>query len=86
MVVHSEVMTMKMIVRYSKTTGNVKSIIDYEPAMYRDLEKIYNNNNLSTSTVDVVDIPESAFDTDKDGIRTIRAGYIKDVLERNDVI
>ena len=76
---------MKMIVRYSKTTGNVKSIIDYEPALYRDLEKIYNNNNLSTSTVAVVDIPESAFDTDEDGIRTIRAGYIRDVLEKSDI-
>ena len=29
-----------MIVRRSKTTGNVKSIIDYEPAMYRDLENL----------------------------------------------
>lgn len=73
---------MKMIVRYSKTTGNVKSIIDYEPAMYRDLERIYNNNNISTSTVAIVDIPESAFDVDEDGIRTIRASYIRDVLER----
>ena len=73
---------MKMIVRRSKTTGNVKSIIDYEPEMCRDLEKIYNNNNLSTSIVTIVDIPESAFDTDEDGIRTIRAGYIRDVLER----
>lgn len=76
---------MKMIVRRNKTTGNIKSIIDYEPAMYNDLEKIYNNNNLSTSTVAVVDIPESAFDTDEDGIRTIRAGYIRDVLERDNV-
>lgn len=74
---------MKMIVRRSKTTGNVKSIIDYEPAMFRDLEKIYNNNNnLSTSTVAIVDIPESAFDTDENGIRTIRAEYIRDVLEK----
>lgn len=76
---------MQMIVRRSKTTGNVKSIIDYEPAMYRDLEKIYNNNNLSTSTVAVVDIPESAFDTDEYGIRMIRAGYIRDVLEKSDI-
>ena len=76
---------MKMIVRYSKTTGNVKSIIDYEPVMFRDLEKIYNkNNNLSTSIVTVVDIPESAFDTDESGIRTIRAGYIRDVLEKSE--
>lgn len=74
---------MQMIVRRSKTTGNVKSIIDYEPAMFRDLEKIYNNNNnLSTSIVTVVDIPESAFDTDESGIRTIRAEYVRDVLEK----
>ena len=77
---------MKMIVRRNKTTGNIKSIIDYEPALYRDLEKIYNNNNLSTSTVAVVDIPETAFDTDEDGVRTIRAGYIRDVLEKSDII
>ena len=50
--------------------------------MYRDLERIYNNNNISTSTVAIVDIPESAFDVDEDGIRTIRASYIRDVLER----
>ena len=65
-----------MIVRRSKTTGNVKSIIDYEPEMCRDLEKIYNNNNLSTSIVTIVDIPESAFDTDEDGIRELNGNSI----------
>lgn len=71
---------MKMIVRRNKTTGNVKSILDYEPATYRDLEKIY-NNNLSTSTVAVVDIPESAFEPYEYG-RIVKAEYIRDVLEK----
>lgn len=73
---------MKMIVRRSKTTGNVKSIMEYEPATYRDLEKIY-NNNLSTSTVDVVDIPENALESYKYGSGWIvKAEYIRDVLEK----
>ena len=73
---------MNMIIRRSKTTGNVKSITDYEPATFYELDRIYNNTQLSTCTVEVVDIPESAFESHEKYGRIVKKEYIRDVLEK----
>ena len=76
---------MKMIVRKNRDTGLVKSIIDYTEDLWIEFNNIYNKRITSTSTVELVDIPESAFITSKHGERIVSPEYIRDVLEKSDV-
>lgn len=76
---------MNMIVRKNRDTGLVKSIFEYTVEMWTEFDNIYNKSTSSSSTVEVVDIPESAFVTGKHGERVVSPEYIRDVLEKSDV-
>ena len=73
---------MMMIVRKNKDTGTVKNITEYSADIWQSLNDIYNNRIGSTSTVEICDIPESAFETDKHFQRVVKPEYIRDVLEK----
>ena len=73
---------MMMIVRKNKDTGAVKNITEYSADIWQSLNGIYNNRIGSTSTVEICDIPESAFVTDKLGQRVVNNDYIATVLEK----
>lgn len=73
---------MMMIVRKNRETGTVKNICEYDADTWTLLDAMYNNRTSSTSTVEVCDIPESAFETNKYYQRVVSSEYIRDVLEK----
>ena len=73
---------MMMIIRRNKDTGSVKNICEYDADAWNMLNAMYNNRTSSTSTVEICDIPESAFETDKYFQRIVKPEYIRDVLEK----
>ena len=75
---------MLMIVRKNKDTGLVKSIFEYTSEMWIEFDNIYNKRVSSSSTVETVDIPETAFITHVSGQRVVSPEYIRDVLEKSD--
>jgi hypothetical protein len=73
-----------MIVRKNKDTGLVKSIFEYTSEMWIEFDNIYNKRVSSSSTVETVDISETAFITNVSGQRVVSPEYIRDVLEKSD--
>lgn len=73
---------MMMIVRKNRETGTVKNISEYDADAWNVLNAMYNSRISSTSTVEICDIPESAFETDKYFQRVVKPEYIRDVLEK----
>ena len=73
---------MMMIVRKNRETGTVKNITEYVADTWKILNAMYNNRTASTSTVEICDIPESAFITTKNFQRIVDPEYVRTVLEK----